>query len=80
MPWITDPTPGFSSIRIQREILDPYGIYYSIRYGSGTVEVELINTNERRFADEVSEDMRSQCIEAEVIETKTGFIIRRKAV
>jgi hypothetical protein len=80
LPWIADPTPGFSSIRISRKILGPYGIYYSIRYGSGTIEVELTNTKEWRFAHEVAEDMRSQGIDAEVVETAKGFIIQRKAV
>jgi hypothetical protein len=78
MPWIADPTPGFSSVRIQKEILDPHGIYYSIRYGFGTIEVELTNTKEWRFAHDVAEDMRSQGIDAEVIETERGFIIQRR--
>jgi hypothetical protein len=80
LPFVADETPGFSSIRISREILDPYGIYYSIRYGSGTIEVELTNTKEWRFAHGVAEDMRSQGIETEVIETERGFIIQRKVV
>ncbi len=78
MPWVADPTPGFSSVGIQQEILNPYGIHYGIRYGSGTIEVELTNTKEWRFAHDVAEDMRSQGIDAEVIETARGFIIQRK--
>lgn len=79
MPWTADDTPGFSSIRIQQEILGPNGLHYSIRYGSGTIEVELTNTKEWRFAHDVAEDMRSQGIEAEVLETAKGFLIRRVA-
>lgn len=78
MPWVADPTPSFSSIRIRREILDPQGIHYRICYGFGTIEVELTNTKGWRFAHDVAEDMRSQGIDAEVIETERGFIIRRK--
>lgn len=77
MPWIADPTPGFSSVRIQKEILDPWGIFYSIRYGFGTIEVELTNTKEWRFAHDVAEDMRSQGIETEVIETRHDFLIHK---
>lgn len=77
MAWEADETPGFSSVRISREILNPYGIYYNIRYGSGTIEVELTNTKESRFAHDVAEDMRSQGISTEIIETEPGFIIRR---
>lgn len=77
MPYIADNTPSFSSVRIQREILDPFGIYYSIHYGFGTIEVELTNTKEWRFAHDVAEDMRSQGIKTRVIETKRGFIIKR---
>jgi hypothetical protein len=79
MPFVADETPGFSSIRISREILDPYGIYYSIRYWFGTIEVELTNTKEWRFAHDVAQDMRSQGIDTEVVETESGFIIQRKA-
>jgi len=79
MSWIADSTPEFSSVRIQREILDPSGIEYRIRYGSGMIEVELTNTKAWRFAHDVAEDMRSQGIDAEVIETARGFIIQRKA-
>ena len=43
------------------------------------IEVELTNTKEWRFAHDVAEDMRSQGIDTEVIETEHGFIIRRKA-
>ena len=77
MPWVADSTPGFSSVRIQREILDPYGIHYGIRYGFGTIEIELVNTKEWRFPHDVAEDMRSQGIKTEVIETEHGFICRR---
>jgi hypothetical protein len=77
MSWSSDNTPGFSSVRISREILDPYGIHYKIQYGFGTISVELTNTKGWRFAHDVAEDMRSQGIETEVIETKTGFVIQR---
>lgn len=77
MPYIADNTPSFSSVRIQREILDPFGIYYIIRFGGGTIEVELTNTPGWGVAHEVAEDMRSQGIKTSVIETKCGFIIKR---
>lgn len=77
MPWGADRTPGFSSVRISREILDPRGIYYSIRYGFGTIEVELTNTKDQSIAEEVVADMKSQGIDAIIEETTNGLLIKR---
>jgi hypothetical protein len=79
MPWQADSTPGFSSIRITTEILNPKGIYYGIRYRYGTIEeVELTNTKDRKIAEEVALDMKSQGIDTVIEETPTGLIIKRK--
>jgi hypothetical protein len=76
MPWEADRTPGFSIVRIQREILDPKGIRYGFKYGSGTIEVELV-TKDRNIAEEVALDMKSQGIDTIIEETKTGLLIKR---
>jgi hypothetical protein len=77
MPWVPDHTPGFSIVRIQREILGPRGIRCGFKYGSGTIEVELVS-KDRSIAEEVAADMQSQSIETVIEETLTGFIVKRK--
>lgn len=77
MSWEADHTPGFSVVRIQREILGPKGIRCGWKYGGGTIEVEMLS-NDRSTAEEVAEDMRSQGIDTVIKETKTGLLIKRR--
>ena len=77
MPWEADRTPGFSSIKITRDILDPRGIFAQIRYGGGTISVELMNTKDWQVAAEVAAEMNAQGIMARIEETERGLIISR---
>jgi len=77
MPWEADRTPGFSFIKITRDILDPRGIFAQIRYGGGTISVELMNTKDWQVAAEVAAEMNAQGIMATISETACGLIIRR---
>ena len=80
MPWEADRTPGFSSIKITRDILDPRGIFARIRYGGGTISVELMNTKDWQVAADVAAEMNAQGIMARISETAGGLIIRRDRV
>lgn len=78
MGWEDDRTPGFSAIRIQRDILGPSGVPYRIKYGSGTISVELMDTTNRDIAEAVMSDMVFQGIKSTITETDHGFIISRE--
>jgi hypothetical protein len=76
MPWEADRTPGFSSIRITGEIL-PHDVSAKIRYGRGTISVELENTKDWRVAAEVAAELNAQGIMARIEETESGLKISR---
>lgn len=77
MPWEADRTPGFSSINTTREILEPRGVSAEIRYGGGTISVELMDTKDWLVAAEVAAEMNAQGIRARIEETENGLIISR---
>ena len=77
MPWEADRTPGFSIVRIQREILEQKGIRYGWKYGGGTIEIEILS-KDRSIAEEVAADMKAQDIETTIEETPNGLLIKRR--
>jgi hypothetical protein len=76
MPWIADPTPAYNSCEIS-SLLVRLGLYYHIRYGFGTIEVELTSTNDQRYARMVAQDMKNQGIDSVISSTgKGGLLIK----